>query len=225
MRFIYQGQFLCDKNTIKSYNIKDHTTIHCHITNNKQAPTSESGSNETTANSPPVDTTNTSLASNPRARNVQTHQIEAINRINQMSPASTAAAATSDSPSTTDASTVPVSDSTPNTINTSNQQQQANITIINVELSHLLLPLFAILISSLWYFRVHFKHFFSPLSTLILVVFTFVYSVFLVNNVHATTTMAAANFFFHSRIWRSNRNTQGTSTEQQAQPATVGDFD
>lgn len=32
MRFIYQGQFLCDKNTIKSYNIKDQTTIHCHIT-------------------------------------------------------------------------------------------------------------------------------------------------------------------------------------------------
>lgn len=92
------------------------------------------------------------------------------------------------------------------------QPQQRNVPIINMALSHLLLPLFAILISSLWYFRINFKHFFSPLSTLILVVFTFVYGVFLINNVHATTTIAAANFFFHSRIWRNNRNIQRQQT-------------
>lgn len=220
VRFIYQGQFLCDKNTIKSYNIKDKTTIHCHITT-KPASMTDSSSNESNTNNTTLPSI--SVTSNPRARNVQNHQIATINRINQMS-ASTEATTRADNPSTTDnrstSSNGIVTDSTdltPQTqgnngtsessaSSTNTDQQQTNITIINVELSHLLLPLFAILISSLWYFRLNFKHFFSPLSTLILVVFTFVYGVFLINNVHATTAIAAANFFFHNRIWRNNRN-------------------
>lgn len=49
MRFIYQGQFLCDKNTVKYYNIKDQTTIHCHITtklNQSQSTTQETNLNQ-----------------------------------------------------------------------------------------------------------------------------------------------------------------------------------
>jgi hypothetical protein len=39
VRFIYQGQFLKDNNTVSSYNIRDKTTIHCHITaQQKQSP-------------------------------------------------------------------------------------------------------------------------------------------------------------------------------------------
>lgn len=191
----------------------------------------DSNSNETATNNntrlPSV-----SVARNLRARNVQNHQIATINRINQMSTTTTA----TDNSSSTDNSRSNnglVADSIDSTLPPQQQQQQqsqgnssasespassntgqqqTNITIINIELSHLLLPLFAILISSLWYFRINFKHFFSPLSTLILVVFTFVYGVFLINNVHATTAIAAANFFFHNRIWRSNRNVQRPPT-------------
>lgn len=78
--------------------------------------------------------------------------------------------------------------------------------VISIDLRYLLLPLFAVVISSLWYFRINFKHFFSPLSTLILFVFTFVYGIFLVNNINSSSILAAATFIFNNRIWRNNRS-------------------
>lgn len=234
VRFIYQGQFLCDKNTIKSYNIKDKTTIHCHITSKQQQQTLRSDQTAT-------DTTN-----NIRQR-IQNHQISTISRItggqNNLPQQNTTISDQSTDPAETPESEVAVdnSENTPvmdngvvtsiissnstnntnpennNVLTNLNEQSNAtnNTTIISIELSNFLLPLFAMLISCLWYFRINFKHFFSPLSTLILFVFTFVYAIFIINNIHSTTTMAAANFIFHNRIWRNRgvqNNVQTTST-------------
>lgn len=236
VRFIYQGQFLCDKNTIKSYNIKDQTTIHCHITSKQQnfrsEPTTSDNASSTSAN-----------RSNLRQR-IQNHHISTISRITgipnnngNIIPNNTELNAdpqvnTGEPEQSTDTSeTVVMNDNDSNTTNIlsvtnsntdslltnlNDQTSTTSSTIISIELSNFLLPLFAMLISCLWYFRINFKHFFSPLSTLILFIFTFVYAIFIINNIHSTTTIAAANFIFRNRIWRSreiqNQNLQTSTT-------------
>jgi len=72
VRFIYQGQFLCDKNTVKSYNIKDQTTIHCHITSKQQPVRVEST---------PAIVEETATNNGGLRQRLQTHQIQTIARM------------------------------------------------------------------------------------------------------------------------------------------------
>ncbi len=133
VRFIYQGQFLKDTNTIKFYNIKDQTTIHCHITSRQNQNN----------NSTPLATSTTT----PTIENTNNNQQE------------------------------------PNTISrptVANNQENNNTTqVLNIEFGSVLLPIFTILLASIWYFRMNFKQFFNPLSNLFLFFMTFVYTVFL----------------------------------------------
>ena len=181
---------MCDKNTIKSYNIKDHTTIHCHITA-KAAPTSP----------PVVD------ASNPSELNVDTanirqrlinHQLSAIARASGGNPV-----LTSNENQQEEVPSVPASGA-----NSRRANQLETTTIINIDLSNLLLPLLACLLTSFWYFRINFKHFFSPLSTLILIIFTFIYGLFLINNISATS-----NLLFNNQLWRRRGQPLNTPVE------------
>lgn len=199
MRFIYQGQFLSDKNTIQFYNIKDKTTIHCHITT-KQTASSSSNS-----------------ALGTQSSDVNTNEVR--HRVVVDSPTTTP------STSPVDSATGEASNMQPSSSGQQQQQQsqQANATpssaqqpsssghfraIISIDLNSLLLPLFAVVLSTFWYFRIHFKHFFSPLSTLILVIFTFLYALFLTNNIHATSTLIANNFWLRSQLFlRSQQQT------------------
>lgn len=234
VRFIYQGQFLCDKNTVKSYNIRDHTTIHCHITSKQ--PRADLGvaaaHNNAIANPPPQ---HTPVATNNLRQRIQTHQISTIARItgisardgtNYNNPTLTNVEPPS-SPTTDTHDNNYTENSTANTIqpelaaneqletagNNNNNNTTTNLsmsTIIRIDLSYFLLPLFALLIAGLWYFRINFKHFFSPLSTLILFVFTFVYSIFLINNINSAS-IPTVRFYLNNRLWPSaNNNTQQT---------------
>jgi hypothetical protein len=168
VRFIYQGQFLNEKATIKSYNIKDQTTIHCHITSKPSSQTAQANSDQAYSmlnRLPNLDT------AEPIINNVEV-----------------------DSSTAQQTETQPVNDQ---------QQQQPRIEAIEtigLHLNHFLLPIFAAVLASCWYFRVNFKHFFSPLSTLILVIFTFLYALFLFNNIHSTSAYAVNNFFMHNRL-------------------------
>lgn len=186
VRFIYQGQFLCDKNTVKSYNIKDQTTIHCHITTKPQAQQQQ-----------------------PQPQPVQQAQqtedlIQAqFNSIRLRNGENVAPLQTGNSLN----ANVNSNESNNNVQPRVGQRQLGTIsTIINIDLNNLLLPFFAIILGVCWYFRVNFKHFFSPLSTLILVIFTFIYALFLFNNIHSTSTMAANNLILHSRLLRRRQN-------------------
>lgn len=235
VRFIYQGQFLCDKKTIKSYNIKDQTTIHCHITSKK--PRTEidtditnntqylSNSRQRIQNSSQLSTITSTTSLSGTNLSIESSISNDIETENEVNRDNTIQSTISNNNNSNTLNQIDNGNSTPmagasiqnqNGLENSNmnisevpsaQSEQAEEinsvqTILNLDISNFLLPSFAMLISSLWYFRINFKHFFSPLSTLILLIFTFVYGIFLINNIHSTTTMAAANLVFHNRIWR-----------------------
>ena len=202
VRFIYQGQFLCDKNTVKSYNIKDQTTIHCHITTKpqhqqqQQATQVQSTLDIDAASGNPLGTFNNQhhqeLASGLRLREV--NPIVSTMTPNNQTSTGLINSNMSNTGVEAAANVVGPRVAAPNVA--------AAPTIINIDLNNLLLPFFAGLLGVSWYFRVNFKHFFSPLSTLILVIFTFIYALFLFNNIHSTSSIAANNFMMHSRILR-----------------------
>jgi len=208
VRFIYQGQFLCDKNTIKSYNIKDQTTIHCHITSKQQSPRSEMSPTAPVVSQPP----NTPAATNNLRQRIQAHQISTISRMTGVaSSTSTLESADqtstfSDTPATVDTGVVTeiTSNNQTESVNTETNTNNTPTTIVRIDLSYFLLPLFALLIVGLWYFRLNFKHLFSPLSTLILFVFTFVYSILLINNL-GSPSMPTVRLYLNNRIWNRNR--------------------
>ncbi|CAF0760801.1 unnamed protein product [Brachionus calyciflorus] len=164
VRFIYQGQFLADKNTVKSYNIKDQTTIHCHITSKSTPTTNLNQDNEQNNELRHRDVTE--QATNETLSSSQNE----INRENNE--------------------------------NTNNQQIFPGV--INNDLNHVLLPLLAIFLGTCWYLRIHFKHLFSPLSTLILIIFTFLYGLFLFNNLQSASPPASNidvnNILVHRRV-------------------------
>jgi hypothetical protein len=225
VRFIYQGQFLCDKNTVKSYNIKDQTTIHCHITTKpNQQQSSSSSSSSTTTTTTSNDSASANLnhehsGSGLRLREVnypnnnnnnqsvasQTNNNLPINRTFILNGNTT----NNIDPNLIDASTPRLAQNTNST----------TTTVISIDLNNLLLPLFAVLLGIIWYFRVNFKHFFSPLSTLILVIFTFIYALFLFNNIHSTSSIAANNFMMQSRILRRRQTTRQPTPPPPPQPA------
>jgi len=226
VRFIYQGQFLSDKNTIKSYNIKDQTTIHCHITSKQP----------TAAASPPNPSSDFS-ANNARQR-INAHQITSITRITgessipqqqDLSPPPNANSSgitnpLSDNGNVTSISSAPSNQSSTNSmrvpLNRAARSRRLNhhhhmintATIINVDLTNIFLPFFAVLLGSFWYIRVHFKHFFTPFSTLVLVLISFIYALFLFNNIYASSFVDANNQLT-SRLFQRHRPHQ----HQQAQ--------
>jgi hypothetical protein len=138
VRFIYQGQFLKDSNTIKSYNIRDKTTIHCHITTRQVSNPNNNGNNSTT---PTVNIENNNIIEQQQ----QQHDLRGASSNDQ---------------------------------NSSNNNSQEN-RFINFEVATILLPVSTILLATIWYFRINFKQFFSPLSNLFLFFLTFVYTIFL----------------------------------------------
>ncbi len=227
MRFIYQGQFLCDKNTVKSYNIKDQTTIHCHITTkpNQQS----SASTTTTTSSSSNDSASSNLNNEHSGSGLRLREVNFPNNNNNNNNQSVASQTNNNLPinrtfivngntaNNIDANLIDAS--TPRLAQVTNSTTTTTTTVISIDLNNLLLPLFAVLLGIIWYFRVNFKHFFSPLSTLILVIFTFIYALFLFNNIHSTSSIAANNFMMHSRILRRRQTTRQPTPPHQPQPA------
>jgi hypothetical protein len=224
VRFIYQGQFLSDKNTIKSYNIKDKTTIHCHITSKQ--PTNNPNPSDYSAN-------------NIRQR-INSHQITSITRItgqnlrDENSIPNAALNIDSSSNSSTNSPVLPddgnitsISSTSTNHTNTNSMRVPLNrnrghrlnhhhhhmntATIINVDLTNIFLPFFAVLLGSFWYIRVHFKHFFTPFSTLVLILISFIYALFLFNNIY-TSSFLEANSQLTSRFFPRRQNQQQAQT-------------
>jgi len=210
VRFIYQGQFLADKNTVKSYNIKDDTTIHCHITSKLQPSRSDLHTPVVLIPSQPP---NTSAATDNLRQRIHAHHISTIYRMTDFSSSTSTIQTTNEA---SDASMLPIEDdgvvsemiSNSQTSQTESVDEELNTnvpnTIVRIDLSYFLLPLFALLIIGLWYFRLNFKHLFSPLSTLILFIFTFVYSIFLVNNLNSPS-IPTIRLYLNNRIWNRNR--------------------
>lgn len=239
VRFIYQGQFLCDKNTIKSYNIKDQCTIHCHITT-KTNP-DQLGENNNSASS--NNNNNNSSASILRQR-IQNHQISTIARMTGMSSnlnnsstdqrsnpipeSDNSVIYSANTDNTQDSNPQTSNDQLTNNLNPENRAVNINetATIISIEITNLLLPFGAMLLSSLWYFRVNFKHLFTPFTSLVLLIFTFVYGIILINNIHATTNLRSSNHIFNNRFMRNRseqnliRNRATTNTSSQVQQST-----
>jgi hypothetical protein len=100
----------------------------------------------------------------------------------------------------------------------------ANLNLMSIDLNNLLLPLVAIVLAFSWYFRVHFRHFFSPLSTLILFIFTIIYSLFLFNCIYTALSARILNWnfllqhgsnFFNSNMRRQNQPTPPLQPQQQ----------
>lgn len=162
-----------EKATIKSYNIKDQTTIHCHITSKSSSGTTPATTTTTTSslvssndtpeavpltqtsqNASPIDLTNDSTTNNP-----------ASNPTTRQQP----------------------------------QQIEPVIDMIGLLLNHCILPLLAGLLAGCWYFRINFKHLFSPLTTLVLVIFTFLYALFLFIYIHSHSVYAFNSFFMANR--------------------------
>ena len=217
MRFIYQGQFLCDKNTIRFYNIKDQTTIHCHITAKQQTTTRTTTAATASASADSQNLINepNRLRSRPR---YNTYVIASESSSENVSIAATgstvvAGVGAEDLTQTDPTNSVNNASNTNNLNGSSGAINNGLYTVINIDLNSLLLPFFALILSLCWYFRVNFKHFFSPLSTLILVIFTFLYGLFLMNNIHSTSIVLAQNLLFGSNHFFQRR------LQQQQQPS------
>jgi hypothetical protein len=185
VRFIYQGQFLNDKSTIKSYNIRDQTTIHCHITSklasgNQQQQQAESAALDLRDNSPG-------------------HSESTLGGSTRQAAASSFASSSGGGETLTNSSSTESENASANAA-AEIMGNEGPMESINLHLNHLLLPFFAILLGTCWYFRINFKHFFSPLSTLILVIFTFLYALFLFNNIHSTSSYAVNSFLLQNRL-------------------------
>jgi hypothetical protein len=85
-------------------------------------------------------------------------------------------------------------------------------TIINVDLTNIFLPFFAVLLGSFWYIRVHFKHFFTPFSTLVLILISFIYALFLFNNIYTSSLIETNSQFITNRIFNRRQQTQQEQT-------------
>ena len=94
-------------------------------------------------------------------------------------------------------------------------------TIINVELTSFLLPLLAVVLSCGWYIRVNFKNFFSPLSTLILIIFTFIYALFLLNNIHTNSLIAVNNIMYRTRVLQRRQQQQQQQQQIPSSPSPI----
>lgn len=211
MRFIYQGQFLNDKATIKSYNIKDQTTIHCHITSKpasvatieQQSINRDTSSSSTADASRPI--TNENITNATSSSSIGQHLTNATTNTNVLRHRNV---------NETSADLNPTSPDTNGAVDASignNNQPLEPIEPLSIHLNHLLLPFFAFLLGTCWYFRINFKHFFSPLSTLILIIFTFLYALFLFNNIHSTSSYAVNNFLLHNRLLHRRVTTSSTA--------------
>ncbi|RNA22492.1 transmembrane and ubiquitin-like domain-containing 1 [Brachionus plicatilis] len=168
VRFIYQGQFLEDKHTFKSYNIKDQTTIHCNIISkpNDSNQTSPIQSSEETENRAPNDNSDQS--------NQQSLESETSNQ---------------------------------------NNDYGQNV-LFNIELNHFLLPMLAIVLGTCWYIRLNFKHLFSPLSSLFLIIFTFLYAIFLINNLQSSSNVPVSTITVRRRIVRLDDESERAPANQ-----------
>ena len=217
--------------TIKSLNIKDQTTIHCHIISKPTvgaAAPSQSGLNSATTGANHGDTTLTSIINTSSSTTVTSTSSHLRQRLNnrtgglarlQTSPIETSASTESSSANTAVAAATTVSTGQSNPVNVPSRGRRV---LTSIDVNSLLLPLLAIVLAACWYFRINFKHFFSPLSTLVLIVLTFIYALFLFNNIHATSTLVANNFVITSRILQSRRRVGNVATEAAAQqPQTV----
>jgi hypothetical protein len=71
--------------------------------------------------------------------------------------------------------------------------------IVNIDTSHLIVPLSTVMLTICWYFRVNFKHFFSPLSTLFLLISTFAYFLFLINNINTVSFLSSQSRLIRRR--------------------------
>lgn len=170
IRFIYQGQFLDDKQTFKSYNIKDQTTIHCNIISKPSV--SNQDSSESSSLQP------TELENN------------STNNLAQQSS---------------------------NLTEASNQNGDLGQNILfNIELNHFLLPMLAIVLGTCWYIRLNFRHLFSPLSSLFLIIFTFLYALFLINNLQSPSIVTPNNITVRRRIVRLDEGSEQVSRQQAA---------
>lgn len=204
MRFIYQGQFLKDTNTIKSYNIRDQTTIHCHITSRQGTTTTTSttsnGNNTDISGNNSNHVNNQSGGSNSVGENrgdtsatTRTTTTSALNntititriQINNSVIDENNSTAT-DTASPNGANSVNAGTNNANNV----EQQHANNQLLNIEFGSVLLPIFTILLASIWYFRMNFKQFFSPLSNLFLFFITFIYTIFLFIHFYQMFTFA-----------------------------------
>lgn len=101
------------------------------------------------------------------------------------------------------------------TANENNENPQPTFTaVISIDLNHLLLPLLAVVLGTCWYFRLNFKHLFSPLSTLILIIFTFLYAIFLFNNLQSSSSVTVNNILVHRRVLHIREESQPQSANQ-----------
>ena len=180
VRFIYQGQFLKDSQTLESYNIRDQTTIHCHITTGQQPQTEITAPQTTTSTTNILDDEHPLRSSNQELENQNSNPTESQVSSNNQN-------------TSTNASNTSSRSSNPDTIaNTITRN-----TLANIEYGTILLPLLTILLASAWFFRINFKQFFSPLYNIFLVILSFIYVAFLIIhfyrifnyvNRHPTTT-------------------------------------
>jgi len=190
VRFIYQGQFLNEKATIRSYNIKDQTTIHCHIT-----------TKQLTAEA----TRNVTSAFNVDQQEAQTTTPIVLTTTTTTTTTTTSSSSliqSTSSSTTTQSSTVnsPIEEATATPMQQQQRQQlEPVIDMISLLLNHCILPLLAGLLTGCWYFRINFKHLFTPLTTLILVIFTFLYALFLFIYIHSTSAYVFNSFFMINR--------------------------
>lgn len=170
VRFIYQGQFLKDSNTLESYNIRDQTTIHCHITS-RQTMANDSSSATTTATNQPIATTIQRVT--PAETMPPVGSSSSQDSVNSVMSANLNASSSSVTGSSAGVS------ATASNISASRLNSNRN-SLTNIEYGTILLPLLTILLASAWFFRINFKQFFSPLYNLFLVFITFVYAAFLI---------------------------------------------
>jgi hypothetical protein len=103
----------------------------------------------------------------------------------------------------------------------SQQHQQANSfqSLVNIDVNSLLLPTFSMGLSLCWYFRINFKNLFSPLSTLILVIFTFLFALFVVNNLQSTSALIANHVMMRDQFFQRRRQRRRLLQQQQQRAA------
>lgn len=223
VRFIYQGQFLCDKNTIRSYNIRDQTTIHCHITSKQPTANQLNSADFNNTSNIRQRISNHQISSIARITGGQSNQVtddstsnNGINATNNMAADDATAATLLDNQSITNSANsirVPLNRNRNRRVN--HHQMINTATIINVDLTNIFLPFFAVLLGSFWYIRVHFKHFFTPFSTLVLILISFIYALFLFNNIYTSSFVDGNHQLIANRIF--NRRPNRIFNQPQAQ--------
>lgn len=228
VRFIYQGQFLNDSNTIDYYNIKDQTTIHCIITTRKcgdvNKPNETSEANATRVNSSSgsssrqlesVDTA-ASPSSHVAAASSSSNSNETANNNNTNNNNSVTVNENNGANDTTDASTTAASAAE----HAQSQVEGGSATTngVRFSLNSLLLPLLAVVLSTCWYFRINFKQLFSPLLSLFLITITFIYALLLTNSILSSSEFITNHLISHRSTFnlRRNRNNNRNNLRQSA---------